>query len=159
MTKKERIKENKKLCEEMPFLIPRNRWTDKIDDDYDYSYTELDEEGWRELELEFFREITPLLKKANYLDKYRIMDSKEKWGEWRLYENGLPKEIFEEYNNILDKYVELSRHTCIYCGDRNAKMTYCGWIFPCCKSCWEKNEYMNHIPYEKATKEDKDDEE
>ena len=96
MTEQEKIKENKKLCKEMPFLIPRNRWTDEISDDYDYTYTELSEGGWKELELEFFREITPLLKKANYLDKYRIIDSKEKWGEWRLYDNGLPKEIFKE---------------------------------------------------------------
>ena len=33
---------NQKLIERFPFLIPRNRWTGKIPEDYDYSYTELD---------------------------------------------------------------------------------------------------------------------
>ena len=40
-----RIEENKKLCKEFPFLIPRNRWTGEIPDDYDYTYTELDDEN------------------------------------------------------------------------------------------------------------------
>ena len=40
---------NQKLIERFPFLIPRNRWTGKIPEDYDYSYTELDSmpDGWR----------------------------------------------------------------------------------------------------------------
>ena len=156
MTKKEKqtIEENKKLCEEFPFLIPRNRFTDKIPEDYDYTYTELMEDGWKKLQIDFFREVKPLLIKANFLDKYRIMDNKEKWGFWHLYDNGLPKEIFQEYNDILRKYENLSKHTCIYCGDENAKMTYCGWIFPCCKKCWESNKYLNYVPYEEATKDD-----
>ena len=33
---------NQKLIERFPFLIPRNRWTGKVPEDYDYSYTELD---------------------------------------------------------------------------------------------------------------------
>lgn len=157
MTKKEKqaiIEENKKLCEEFPFLIPRNRFTDEIPEDYDYTYTELMEDGWKKLQIDFFREVKPLLIKANFLDKYRIMDNKEKWGFWHLYDNGLPKEIFQEYNDILRKYENLSEHTCIYCGDENAKMTYCGWIFPCCKKCWESNKYHNNVPYEEATKDD-----
>lgn len=40
---------NQKLIERFPFLIPRNRWTGKVPEDYDYSYTELDSmpDGWR----------------------------------------------------------------------------------------------------------------
>ena len=34
--------QNKKLIERYPFLMPRNRWTGKVPEDYDYSYTELD---------------------------------------------------------------------------------------------------------------------
>ena len=33
---------NQKLIERFPFLMPRNRWTGKVPEDYDYSYTELD---------------------------------------------------------------------------------------------------------------------
>lgn len=56
--KKKQIKmNNKKLCKRYPFLIPRNRWTDKLmwdkTDKYfmPYSYTELDAmpDGWRRL--------------------------------------------------------------------------------------------------------------
>lgn len=40
---------NQELIERFPFLIPRNRWTGKVPEDYDYSYTELDSmpDGWR----------------------------------------------------------------------------------------------------------------
>lgn len=40
---------NRRLTEKYPFLIPRNRWTDVISKDYDYTYTELDAmpDGWR----------------------------------------------------------------------------------------------------------------
>lgn len=40
---------NKQLVEKYPFLLPRNRWTGKVQEDYDYSYTELDgmPDGWR----------------------------------------------------------------------------------------------------------------
>ena len=39
---------NQKLIERFPFLIPRNHWTGKVPEDYDYSYTELDSmpDGW-----------------------------------------------------------------------------------------------------------------
>ena len=41
---------NRWLCMKYPWLLPRNRWTDKEIEDYDYSWTELDAmpEGWRE---------------------------------------------------------------------------------------------------------------
>lgn len=40
---------NKALIVKYPFLLPRNRWTDKVAEDYDYTYTELDAmpRGWR----------------------------------------------------------------------------------------------------------------
>lgn len=49
MRGKEAVEENKALISEFPFLLPRNRWTGNIPDDYDYSYTELDDlpDGWR----------------------------------------------------------------------------------------------------------------
>ena len=33
---------NKLMIKEFPFLLPRNRWTELVDDDYDYSYNELE---------------------------------------------------------------------------------------------------------------------
>ena len=37
-----RVKENKKLIEEFPFLLPKNRFTGEVISDYDYEFTELD---------------------------------------------------------------------------------------------------------------------
>lgn len=41
---------NKELTKEYPWLIPRNRFTGEIVEDYDYSWTELDAmpKGWKE---------------------------------------------------------------------------------------------------------------
>ena len=43
------IQENKELIKRYPFLLPRNRWTGEVAEDYDYHYTELDgmPDGWR----------------------------------------------------------------------------------------------------------------
>lgn len=144
------IVENKAIIAEFPFLKPTYAWSGEEIEDYDYTWTELDEapKGWKDLQLRFFREVTPILKKADYFDKYRIVQNKEKWGYWHLYINGIPTEISEEYYEILSKYEEESEHTCISCG-KEGKMTYCGWISPFCKECWENNTHSN-VPYEKA---------
>ena len=71
---------NQKLIERFPFLIPRNRWTGKIPEDYDYSYTELDSmpDGWRKAFGEqMCEDIREELVRAEYLDQYRITQIKE----------------------------------------------------------------------------------
>lgn len=73
---------NQKLIERFPFLIPRNRWTGKIPEDYDYSYTELDSmpDGWRKAFGEqMCEDIREELVRAEYLDQYRITQIKEKY--------------------------------------------------------------------------------
>ena len=144
--KKKQIKmNNKKLCKRYPFLIPRNRWTDKLmwdkTDKYfmPYSYTELDAmpDGWRRaFGIEMCEEIRKELIKYNYLDKYRIAQIKEKFGELRWYDFGIPKnsKIWE----IIDKYTELSHHTCMICG-RPAETSSDGyWLYTLCDKCKEK---------------------
>lgn len=146
---------NKKLCAELPFLIQRNRNDNK---ELDYEYTELDDEcpqGWTKLKLDFYREIKPLLIKADFLDKFRIFQSKEKYGYWHLYTNGIPKEISKEYYEIFKKYENLSEKTCIFCGEE-AKMVNFGWISPICKKCWDKGYIWDSRPYEKVIMEDDD---
>ena len=72
---------NRKLIERFPFLLPHNRWTDEVPEDYDYSYTELDAmpHGWRiAFGEELCEEIREELVQADYLDKYRIAEIKEK---------------------------------------------------------------------------------
>ena len=80
---------NQKLIERFPFLIPRNRWTGKIPEDYDYSYTELDSmpDGWRKAFGEqMCEDIREELVRAEYLDQYRITQIKEKYGTLCWYD-------------------------------------------------------------------------
>ena len=77
------IENNKELIEKYPFLLPRNVWTGKVSEDYDYSYTLLDDmpEGWKNCFGEIMCEIIKdALVKNNYLEKYRISQIKEKYG-------------------------------------------------------------------------------
>lgn len=99
------------------------------------SYTELDamELGWRKtFGIQMCKEIrTALLKKGwKYLFNYRILQIKEKYGTLRWYDANSTKEIFE----IIDKYENLSYHTCINCGKPATKIST-GWICPYCDNC------------------------
>ena len=132
------IEDNKKLIEEYPFLLPRNRWTDKIPEDYDYSYTELDSmpDGWREAFGEFIcRDIkNELLKISNKaLDNFRIIDIKEKYGSLRFYCTETNREI----SMIIAKYEYLSQFICLECGKFEAHTFNYGWIFTLCDDCFK----------------------
>ena len=137
---------NRELCRKYPFLLPRNVWTDKLPDDYDYSWTELDAlpDGWRMAFGEMMMEdIAEALKKSGNLETFRFDQIKEKWGSARLYYHGGNKEVDE----IIENYSCLSENICMVCGKPDVYMTVKGWIYPCCKECWEKNKH-NHLPYE-----------
>ena len=153
---KDNIENNKELIEKFPFLLPHNRWTNKVSNDYDYSYTELDAmpHGWRKaFGLQMCEEILSVLKEDDdLLEKYRILQIKEKWGSLRWYDNfttdGLSK--------VIDKYKELSMRTCIDCGEPATKISM-GWISPYCDSCANKlEEYDEHfMPIEEYYSKDK----
>lgn len=129
--------ENQRLVERYPFLLPHNRWTDKIPDDYDYSYTELDAmpEGWRiAFGEEMCEEIRNELIANNYLEKYRITQIKEKYGSLRWYDFGCTEKMLRE---IIPKYEERSARTCMMCGKPATRITL-GWISPYCDDCVPK---------------------
>lgn len=135
---------NKQLCEKYPFLLPRNRWTGLVHPDYDYSYTELDAmpNGWRKAFGEqMCEEIKEELEKHNILDKYRISQIKEKYGRLCWYDFGCTEKMLHE---IIPKYEELSKHTCICCGKPATKMTL-GWISPYCDDCCPMSEYATSV--------------
>lgn len=149
--KKKKIKQrNKYLCKRYPFLIPRHIWTDKVvwevhksDWRYapKYSYTLLDNmpEGWRKKFGESFcEELREELIKFNFLNKYRVLQIKEKYGELRWYDNGIP--IGSKIYDIINKYSELSTHICIHCGRPAEIINYMGWYEPICDKCLEKQE-------------------
>lgn len=125
------------LCTIFPWLIPRNRFTDEIQERYDYASTELDSmpEGWKKAFGEdMCFEIKSLLEKTNFEYDYRILQIKEKFGELRWYDKGVPIEIEDEYQKILDKYTKLSRKVCIKCGKPATKIST-GWVNPFCDEC------------------------
>lgn len=151
MMGKEAIEDNKALIEEFPFLLPRNRWTDKVPDDYDFSYTELDNmpDGWRSaFGLQMCRALKEILVKAEALTDYRITDIKEKYGTLRWYDNGFPVKAKKEYLAWQFKYWDLSRRTCIKCG-ATATKTSVGYIAPYCTECASK---MSFVEFEELIK-------
>ena len=125
---------NQKLIERFPFLIPRNRWTGKVPEDYDYSYTELDSmpDGWRKAFGEqMCEDIREELVCAEYLDQYRITQIKEKYGTLCWYDFGGTERMLRD---IIPKYEHLSARTCIRCGNPATKVSI-GWISPYCDTC------------------------
>ncbi len=131
--------ENRNLIERFPFLLPRNRWTGKVPEDYDYSYTELDAmpDGWRKTFGEqLCEELKAELVKAGCLSGYRIAQIKEKYGALCWYDFGATEKIVQE---IIPKYEQLSEHTCIKCGAPATRITTTGWISPYCDACVPKS--------------------
>lgn len=124
---------NKQIVEQFPFLLPRNRFTDQVVEDYDYSYTELDSmpDGWRKaFGVQMCQEIAEELKKYNALDKYRILEIKEKYGTLRWYDDRTTDKITKE---IIPKYENMSAQICIYCGE---KANYTVGYIPMCHLCY-----------------------
>mgnify|MGYP007099007032 FL=1 len=95
--------ENQELVKRFPFLLPRNGWTDEVASDYDYSYTVLDvmPEGWRKaFGMQLCQELSQALQEAGFLEQYRILQIKEKYGWLCWYDNGAP----EAAQKVLAKY-------------------------------------------------------
>ena len=106
---KSNVQLNKLMIKEFPFLLPRNRWTGLVDDDYDYSYNELEAmpEGWLiAFGYEMICELRDELASANGHD-------------------------------IISKYCEKSAEVCQRCGKPATHMTT-GWIGYFCKQCGEE---------------------
>ena len=126
---------NEYLCMEYPFLIPRNKWTDEIIEDFDFSYTKLDsvEEGWRTLCLNLCEEIKQeLLKYDGAIEEYRIIQIKEKYGFLHWYDNVAP--VDSKIYEIISKYGEMSKRICGKCGSPATRIsTY--WYYPFCEDC------------------------
>ena len=134
--KKQQKLKYKKLCKRYPFIALRNWRTDKPF--YDFTYLDDMPEGWRKtFGKEMCEEIRRVLVKANYLNKYRVIQVKEKYGSLRWYDAGAPSSIYRELQDVIDKYEEMSVRTCIRCGRPATKISL-GWISPFCDECAEK---------------------
>ena len=140
------------LVGKYPFLIPRYDWSGEIIEDYDYTSTYLDDipVGWKIAFGEMMcEEIKQELVRCNYLDKFRIIQAKEKFGGLRIYTNGEPVDC--KVQQIIDKYSTLSENICVICGKPDVPITNNGWISPYCKKCfttpndWYKKEFPNEV--------------
>lgn len=143
LTKEQEIERNKELIKRFPWLMPRNRWTDKIPEDFDYSYTELDAmpDGWRDaFGIEMCEKIQSELEKFGYVDKFRITQIKEKYGGLRFYTGGVP---IGKLSDEPDRVVELDE--CRY-PECNHKIEY--WKYDGKKG--EKYIFSHYIILEKC---------
>ena len=123
----------KTLTEEYPYLLPRTMTSDEVHPDYDYQYIngEYDlPEGWMQLFLQCCKDIKEPLEKVGYLNKFRFLQIKEKWGRMELYCHGATDEVLR----IIDKYRFLSQQVCSICGKPANVMTY-GYVCPYCNRC------------------------
>ena len=118
-----------------PYLLPRNVWTDKLPDDYDYTYIRYLEipDGWNELFSQLCEDIRQPLIDAKYLKKFRFIQVKEKYNRLECYNLGAPTEV----HNIIRKYSMMARHVCTCCG-RPAEYETQGYIASYCEKCLDK---------------------
>ena len=141
-------KENKALCEKYQFL----RWfgdplymgySEEKEPDYEFTWEVEVPDGWRKAFCpQMWDELKAILEKADYVDKFRFIQIKEKYGQLRLYWQGAPNEIYEEVSAWEEKYLQLSEKVCIHCG-KPAKYMSLGWISPWCEDCVkELREYV-----------------
>lgn len=144
MNKKKRTKlkqikiRNRRLIKKYPWLLPRNVWTDKVPDDYDYLYIEWYEfpRGWNIAFGDMFlEELGEAVKEAGIERTFRIVEMKEKYGSLRCYTNGYTDKI----KNVIDKYEHISTNVCVCCGKPDVPMINDGWFSPWCFDCFKKN--------------------
>lgn len=125
------------LIYEYPWLdVSEDEAVNYLDIEKDKVYTFIDcaPTGWEKLCEDLCAEIKPLLERVGYEKKYSLCQVKEKYGGLRWYDNGVPNEIWDEYNAIIRKYELLSEKTCCICGAPATKIST-GWISPFCDEC------------------------
>lgn len=127
--------ENKALIERMPYLLPRNVFTDKVVDNYDYEYIRGEHElpdGWFYLFLQMCEDIREPLIKADLLDSFRFSQIKEKWGVMECYDFGAPKAV----HDIIGDYRYVSKFICFECG-KPAIIRTTDWVESYCDNCFK----------------------
>jgi hypothetical protein len=125
--------EIKNLVERYPYLLPRNVWTDKVPEDYDYTYIRGLElpKGWYKLFFQLCEDIRQPLIDAGYLDKFRFSQIKEKYNRMECYNFGAPEAV----QDIIDKYSVMAKYVCTVCG-KPAVYETSGYIASYCDYCW-----------------------
>jgi DNA-directed RNA polymerase subunit RPC12/RpoP len=130
---------NKELVERYPYLLPRNVWTGKVADDYNYEYTLYVEipRGWEKLFMQLCEDIRQPLIDAGYLDKFRFSQVKEKYNRLECYNFGAPEAVQE----IINKYSVMAGYVCTICG-KPATFETNSYIASFCGDC--QKEFVLH---------------
>lgn len=140
--------ENRQLIADYPFLDPRKS-NPSLEDKYDFSYTMMEPEmpeGWRKaFGRQLCQEIKEELDRCGCADDYIVLQIKEKFAELCWYDAGVPEEC--HVNKIIDKYTELSRKTCVVCGQPAAKISL-GWYCPYCDDCADTMTHTQFVSWE-----------
>ena len=132
---------NKELINEFPFLQPCDPWTGKFKDNVDYTILDDMPEGWRKAFGEqMCKDIKALLVETGEIEKYRVLQVKEKFGQLRWYGNIYTDALIQ----TLSKYENLSKHTCIKCGAEATKISV-GWVSPWCDECGLEYNNPEHL--------------
>lgn len=136
------IEKNKKLCEKYPFLTwrgdPLMSFQEIAEPNYEYTWEDEMERGWvTALCPAIWDDLKAILKKAEYIDKFRFECIKEKYGTLRIYYDGVPASIADEVDEWCSKYEALSEKFCVHCGKPATRMTK-GWILFVCSKCAKK---------------------
>lgn len=150
----------KYLVERYPFLLPKNVFSDKIPEDYDYSYIKHLEipKGWFRLFLQLCEDIRQPLIDAGCLDTFRFTQVKEKYNQLRCYHTGAPEVV----NDILLKYEQMAYYVCTDCGKpakHETQVYFASFCDECLKKlvkqgytepikfkdCFEVTKYLNKI--------------
>ena len=137
----EKVAKNAALIAKFPFLLPLD-YQGKVPKNYDFTFTELDNlpSGWHNLMIDMSSEIIAYLHQQNF-DPYlfHIDQLKEKFGTIRLYYSLHYADHSEDegIDKIIQKYEELSEHTCCICGGEATLMSK-RWICPYCQACADK---------------------
>ena len=86
---------------------------------------------------------------GKFADDFTILQLKEKYGSIRLYWHWADKEytnedaeemkvIYNAVRDIINKYENISYHTCSVCGEPADVHNINGWILPYCIDCYNK---------------------
>lgn len=125
------------LINKYPWLMPRDYETDEPLKDFGYTWHNLYDMGrgwWRAFGEMLCEEIQTELARCDCVEKLRIGQVKEKYGELRIYTYGTPNNC--NVSEIIEKYTVLSKNICYFCGKPDVPIVCDGWIIPICKDCF-----------------------
>lgn len=117
------------LVKEYPFLKTKEGNSEYLDPETDTWLTPIPI-GWHGLVVNLCRELKEVLIANDLLDDYVVLQTKEKYGCLRWYDNQAVTQ------DLIRKYEKISEHTCIRCGKPSTHFSK-GWYVPLCDECDE----------------------